>query len=252
MLSHRAGLAAMRRADAHARRGDRGLGSGRRRARGAGAELGAGYAARLPRPHVRLAHRRADPPGDRGHAGRVRRRSNRGAARTSTSSSACPRSWSTASPRLYPARYDDPAIEATGRRGPPRHRPPCSVASWAGRPGCSATTTCGTRGACTARRCRRRTGTATRASLARLYAACVGEIDGVRLLAPRDGRRGDRGALRAAPTACSGSRSRFGLGFALAPTFGAARGAGGRSGTREPVARSRSPTRSAGSGSPTS
>ncbi len=144
-----------------------------RRDRGAGTELGAGYEARLPHPHVRLDHRRADPPGDRRHAGRVRGGAHRGTAWTSTSSSACPRSWITASPRCTRRATTTRRSNGWSTRSSTTP-PPCSVASWAARPGCSATTTCGTRGACVVRRCRRRTGTATRV----LSRACTRRASG--------------------------------------------------------------------------
>ena len=61
---------------------------------------------------------------------------------------------------------------------------PSSVASSQGRPGSSRTTTCGTPAQCTPPSSRRRTASPTTRSVARMYTATVGEVDGVRLLDP--------------------------------------------------------------------
>jgi CubicO group peptidase (beta-lactamase class C family) len=56
-------------------------------------------------------------------------------------------------------------------------------------------------------------------ALARMYAACVGEVDGVRLLAPETIARATE--VRSSGTDCViGQPLSFGLGFALEPTFG--------------------------------
>ncbi len=56
-------------------------------------------------------------------------------------------------------------------------------------------------------------------SLARMYAACIGEVDGVRLLAPGTVARATE--VLAAGTDCVvGQPLSFGLGFALQPTLG--------------------------------
>ena len=56
-------------------------------------------------------------------------------------------------------------------------------------------------------------------SLARMYAACLDEVDGVRLLAPETVERATQ--VRSSGTDCViGQPLSFGLGFALEPTFG--------------------------------
>ena len=73
---------------AHARRGLR-VDAGHRGARRAGARVGAGHGARLPRRHVRLSRGRARAPHQRQEPRHVLRRRGRDAARDSTSGSGC-------------------------------------------------------------------------------------------------------------------------------------------------------------------
>jgi hypothetical protein len=85
-------------------------------------------------------------------------------------------------------------------------------------------------------------------SLARLYASCVGEVDGIRTLSaePWSGRRvSGAGQGRGAD-----DRELFRLGFMLGPSFGAANPAK-RSATRARVVRSRLPIPTGASGSDT-
>ena len=74
-------------------------------------------------------------------------------------------------------------------------------------------------------------------ALARMYAACIDEVDGVRLLAPETVARATE--VRSSGTDCViGQPLTFGLGFALSPTFGpvAGRRAFGHSGAGGSVA----------------
>ena len=196
-----------------------------------------GDTARLPHAHLRLARRRAAPPGQRADA-RAGSCATRSRSRSvSTSGSACPRRWSRVSPRW--SRPRTASASCSHRSATRCCWPGCSAT----RPTCSTTTTCGTRGRCTRASCRRRTASATPAPSPGCTPRCIGDGVGGRRTAPtRDGRRGHGRAGPRHRRGAHASRRPSGSGSCSAPAS-ARRTHRPASATPAPAGRSPSPTR---------
>ncbi len=189
-------------------RGSAVVGTGRRGARAPGAALGTRHAARLPRDDLWLAGRRGHPAGhrqERRHVLPTTRSPNHsvldfwiglpeggGTARRHAASVASPIPRSTDDPQIARPRQPDHGPRHDAGQGAVRARQVCSPGRdvWNSR-------------AVHAAEIPAADGIGDARSLARMYAACIGEVDGVRLLDDaqlrerRPSRRGpEQGAAR--------------------------------------------------------
>ena len=229
------------------------MGSGDRGAGRAGALLGPGVDARLPRRHLRLPAGRGGAPHHREVARHVLPRRVRRAARPRVLDRAPGgaggrgwRRWSAASGVSDGGRAQDEAHRSSAILGPDSLLVRVAVDERvAGR----ISSTGSTRPRCTRRRCPAANGITNARSLARFYAGLIGTVDGgpaAPLLTPRAGRQGahppDRGPRPRAlvPGHRRGQHHRPGLLDRVRVRARSA--AAGSSGTRVRVGRSGSPT----------